>query len=419
MGAAVVALLLAASLSTSGTALAGTSTETPTPTPCPTATPDPLVQQGVNTNAVVSGVGVAPNIECKWELPDMQVGVTDSTYPDGAVQYQLNATTGAHVHDDDMAVVPSVSPACDLPTSGPGAPTMPNGVHNMIQVVPVPQDIPEERHIQLWMAVDHPNGISNITDVFWKIYHPAGDLKIQVHGTKVPKEACDPMLGDSAMVGYMFESAVHTGQISAAAVDDTDYGINAKCLEEEKALYYSSFDLSKHQPCGEYRIEATAIGYGGVTTTLTNYIDVECVFYLKIDFDKVDWGTVTPGLKDVVSGNLIWDVPPDNAPTVRNVGNDGMGLKLIFSPMVGQNWGKIITTFDACFGKTPATLECIDPIAADTCTEFGAGENQVLCSDEDGKLDLSIHPPGILPADTYTGTLTVIGKHVAGMCQPE
>ena len=62
----------------------------------------------------------------------MQVGVTDSTYPDHAIQYQLNATSGAHVHDDDMATVPSTSPACSVTLNGIGQavsePSQPNNV---------------------------------------------------------------------------------------------------------------------------------------------------------------------------------------------------------------------------------------------------------------------------------------------------
>lgn len=453
VGAAAVALLLVAGVQTSGTARAEWSTLTPGPSPTPVATPDPLAQQTVNTNAVISGVGVAPVIECKWELPDMQSGFTDGTFPDGRIQYQLNATpTGAHVHDDDMSpsAGPSLSPACTLP-AGVGAPSMPghmipagtpgagtpsaSAVHKMIQVVPNPQNTPEPRRIQLWMAVDNPNGISAIADVFWKIYHPNGTLKVQVHGTPVPVLGCDPdstgSLGDAAAVGKMFEAAVDTGQLSAAAVNDPARGMVVKCLESEKRIYYNYFDLHKEQACGEYRIDATAVGATGATDTLTNYIDVECVFYLKIDFNTVNWAGIAPGYADVVSGDLVWDVPPDNAPTVRNVGNTGMGLAVLFTPMVGQqNFDKEITTFDACFGKDALHLQCIgrdpDPpappqpwnyIPAGAVTPFDNDPNRVLCSDQDGKLDLSIHPPYGLPADTYLGTLTVIGRLVPDVCE--
>jgi hypothetical protein len=353
----------------------------------------------------------------------MQVGVTDTTYPDPDVQYQLNATTGAHEHDDNMGVVPDGNgslPGIQIPCSGPPASeaSMLQDVHHMIQVAPVPEDDPEERQIQLWLAVDDPN---NVTDVYWDIVHPDGTPKIQVHGTRVPSANCDPTIGDSTMVGKMFEAAVHTGQVSAAAVDDVNKGMLARCLQDVKGIYYSSFELSKEQMCGEYAITATAVSLGG-EDTLRNYIDVPCGFYLRIDFNEVDWGLVNRGVKNVVPGDILWDDPADNTPTVKNVGNSGMGLSLTFSRMVGMVSTKHIDWFDACFGKTPSTLQCIDPIDT-TATGYATAvfdENpaRVLCANEVGKLDLSIHPLVSIPQDTYTGTLTVIGRHVAELCEP-
>ncbi|MEE8443260.1 MAG: hypothetical protein V3S37_05870 [Dehalococcoidia bacterium] len=380
-------------------------------------------EEVVPTSAQVNGGGLPPNIECKWELPDMVSRFADNTFPDANIQYDGTTTPALHLHDDDMETVPDADNATDgaqVPCSGPPdtVATMPGGVHNMIQVRPNPNDLPEERRIQLWAAVDHPNGISNIADVYWKIFHPLGDEKIQVHGTKVDMSECDPTtggLGNSASTGKMMEAAVHTGQLTADAVDDINNGMLAKCLQGGKAIYYASFDLSKHQPCGEYRVEVTAVAVGGQTAKLSNYIDVECVYFLEIDFGSVDWGTITPGLTDIVLGNLFWDSPLGNAPTVRNVGNDGMGLGLTYTPMVGATEGKVITEFDACYGKSPSTLDCYN-MAAGEYTEFGEGADQVLCSNEMGKLDLSIHPPSILPVDSYSGAIDVIGYPVPKIC---
>jgi len=406
---------------------------------CPPSAPG----AAVNTCALVDpGTLPPPNIECKWELPDMQPGVSNPlSYPDTAVQY--GTATNVHQHDDDMTVVPDAdnnpSNGIQIPCSGPpgAVPSMPDGVRSMIQVAPVPEDDPEQRHIQLWMAVDHPNNISNITKVYWRVWEPAPlaglcpdrtaptdgwCVKVeQVDGTKVDKAECNTItgrLGTGTAVGKMFEAAVHTGQVAAAAVDNVDKGMRAKCSEEEKAIYYASFDLSKEQPCGKYKIQATAVGVGGKMDKLTNYLDVLCVFYLRIDFNKVDWGTVTPGLKDIVSGDLLWDKPADNAPTVKNVGNSGMGLGLHFSKMVGVNEKKEITIFDAKFGRSPDTLQEIDPIAASTPVQFDKNRERVLCANEKGKLDLSIHPPVDLPQDLYLGTVDVIGRLVPGICEP-
>ena len=152
----------------------------------------------------------------------------------------------------------------------------------------------------------------------------------------VPAAACDPdsasSLGDAPAVGKMWEAAVHTGQVMAQAVDDPNYGMNALCSENVKGIFYSSFDLSKEQSCGEYRVDATAVSTGGGTSpTLSNYIDVECVTYLKIDFSSVNWGTITPNVKGQVTGNLLWEPANSIHPTVMNVGNDGMGIGVIFS----------------------------------------------------------------------------------------
>jgi len=376
-----------------------------------TAQADPQVP----TSAVVDPSGIAPRIECKWELPDMDSAAT-------GIQY---TTTPGHLHDDEMAVVPDADndPAngtqvpCDLPAGTADPPAMPGGVRHMVQVKPNLEDLPEERRIQLWAAVDHPTGIGSITQVFWEVFHPDGTKKTQVHGTQVPLAECASLGTGTGPDGSMFEAAVHTGQLSAAAVDDPNRGIIAKCQQQEKALWYAEFSLSKDQQCGEYEIRATAVGVGGTTATLSNYLDVPCIWAIAIDFNQVNWGPITPGVTDWVSGDLVWDVPADNRPTVKNIGNDGMGLKLHFSKMVGATFGKEISEFDGCFGRSASTLRCVDPIVASTPADFGTGTDQVLCANEIGKLDLSIHPPFNLPGDTYRGTLDVMGFGVPGLCK--
>ncbi|MFW6174821.1 MAG: hypothetical protein ACOC5K_03505 [Chloroflexota bacterium] len=155
---------------------------------------------------------------------------------------------------------------------------------------------------------------------------------------------------------------------------------------------------------------------GGATQKLDSYIDVTCVFALEADFEGIDWGTVTPGFRDVAAGDLIWDDPPGNAPTLKNIGNDGMGLRLEFTEMVGISEGQVIGRFDAKYGRAPSILKSLDPIMAGDVADFGTEPGQVLCANELGKLDVSIHPPRVLPADSYHGQLTVTGYHVEGEC---
>jgi len=354
-----------------------------------------------------------PTILCKWELPDMQPGTVAMEYPDPSIQY--GTTDDPHQHDDDMATLPQPEFPCAGPPAAP--PSMPDGVTYMMQVRPNPEDQPETRRIQLWAAVGHQNGIDTIDDVYWVVYQPDGTTQVEVHGTKVPSIASDcAALGSSTDTGSMFEAAYHSSQIAAAAIDDSSNGMVATCQQGESAIYYAKFPLSKHQPCGTYEIELHVVS-DGAKAVLTNHIDVLCTYYMQVDFNGVNWGTLAPGVKDTVSGNLVFDgLDSPTTPTVKNVGNSGMGLGIQFSEMLQEGVdlavAKKINQYEACFGKSLSTTQCIDPILASEVTWFDEDPERVLCSNEVGKLDLSIHPPDVLPGGRYAGTVEILARAV-------
>jgi hypothetical protein len=397
----------------------------------------------VDTGATVVPSGAAPEIECKWELPDMQSGFSDSTFPDSMIQYGTSGN--AHMHDDDMAQPPIGSftdAPCERDTGDPNSkPQQNQDAMKMIQVLPNGEDDPEEVWVQLWMAVDQPAAVA---DVKWRIYHPDNSFKVKVHGTRVggPTGAtrsvdCEA-LGSSTQAGNMFEAAVHTGQITADAVDN-DMGLVRLCQENVKGIYYAKFQISKEQPCGKYWVEGMAVANGGATATLNNYIDVICFYMLEIDFDDIDWGDITQGVMKVVGGDLNFD-PTDSAfPTVKNTGNHGMGVGVLFSemvevvqaggPPVPGAAGNGINEFDACFGigAGAGVLQCIGdvldsngqpvaPILSGDSTLFDDNPNRVLCSNQVGKLDLSIHPPQNISSGIYEGTVTVLARFVHIPC---
>jgi hypothetical protein len=370
------------------------------------------------TKAKVSSEGVPPVIECKWELPDMANGDLAGRDPYPDITFEYGTAANIHEHDDSPLGPTPLNP-CSLPAA-PGTPTMANGATGMMTITANPGDLPELRRFQVWMAVDHPNGIGAISDVYWDIFHPDGTPKTQVHGIKVPLADC-ASLGSSTAAGTMFEAAVHTGQLSAAAVDDINRGMVAKCHEQEKAIYYAEWTVSKEQPCGSYQVVAHAVSNATQAPTLTNYFNVVCFFSGQIDFAALDWGTISPGITDVVSGDLIWDIPPDNAPTVRNVGNIGLEPAVRFQQMCSTTLPipKCIDQFDVAFGRSPAVLQYIDPVFANTWVDFDDTRERVLCADELGKMDFSIHPPSTLPADAYEGTIDIIFQAVRGVCRTD
>lgn len=351
----------------------------------------------VPASAGVTSDGAAPIIECKWELPDVD------SFASG-IQYG---------QDDDPFIDPGYP--CDRLNELGAKPMQADGAYNVIQVVPNAEDQPEAQTIQNWVAVEHPNGVDEIDDVFWKIFHPDGSFKIQIHGTKVAVADLDS-LGGPHVAGTMFGAAYETGQVSDDAITATDWGMIDLVRQRQKDLWYAEWDIHKHQLCGLYTVEVTAVA-NGVTSTLTNTLDIRCFYNLEIDFDQVDWGTITPGGNKVLPGDTNFG--SSAYPTVKNTGNSGMQVGVRFSKLlqVDVPGPKEITVFDAAFGKNAGVLEWIDPIDAETDRWFNnTSLNQVLCANEVGKLDLSIHPPSVIPAGAYAGTVTVLAQWAPGLC---
>jgi hypothetical protein len=413
-----------------------------------------LAQTDVPTSAVVStgaggsGAGVAPNIECKWELPDVDSSVTGIQYgPD-------DSSAGPTLANGSTATTPCVN--------GPaGRPVQADGLRHMIQVNPNPHDQPEQRRIETWVAIDPPTDGSGISTAFdavaWNIYHPDGTLKIEIYGTWVAggtnsiggtivnkRDLCASVLGSSgAATGTMLGAAQSTGQVSSGAAGSLTDGVSLRYwCTQSKQFWRSEFKLSKHQPCGEYRVVVTVKNSLGATKSLTNYFDVNCVQILELDFDSVDFGAITAGFGKIIDGNVIWERPPGGAappigPTVRNNGNSGMSVRVTFSDMcVGYNPATNscptgvdrISSFDACLAvataynssgngtATPAP-NCKDPIASNTPTSLSDGTiRTTLCANRLAKLDLSIHPQSGIAAGAYTGKLTVASVAVPGIC---
>jgi len=365
----------------------------------------------IDTGATIGGGTYVPEILCKWELPDM-----DRDKNTGMQYIKNNAS-------DDSSASPAESPCSgNLATAF----NYDQGV-NVIQVEANPEDLPTERMIELWAAVVGPNGTA-VTEVIWKIYHPDGSFKWQEHGTRQDDPENGP-LGPWATVGAgntydltsngMWAAALRTGQIASATIAGQT-GLIAMENQGELELWRGSFDLSKHQPCGPYRVEAYATSYTGDTTeAVVNYIDVVCFVELETDFTSVDWGQITPGSSKVVAGDVDWTTP--QFPTVRNTGSGAMTLSIAFAEMTldgdqDPNSTKIIDEFDAYFGLNASNLYGSDSIfAGPEGFDFGRGYYQTLCANEMGKLDLSVHPKAVgLIAGHYSGSVTLVASRFAG-----
>jgi hypothetical protein len=408
----------------------------------------------VPEQATVSGGDSMPRIECGWALPDENAsgGAETSNSNTSAPNYTgPNGTdtppslSGPDAFEyytaapfDDSAQTPtdsagnSVTP-CQLGYTGspnPGSPTQANGDMHMIQVLPNADDQPAQRRIELWSAVDDTQGVSNIAKVYWDVYHGDGSLKVEVQG--VQDTTCFGPYGTSTTNDPMFTAAVGTGQLANSAVNDPNNGIIALCNEGVKQLWHNAFTVSKDQPNGQYKVVETAVDKSGSSVQLTYFIDIIPFFDLAIDFNNVNYGTISANQSSTVAGDVVWNPPNDTRPSVTNRGNSGEQIGLIWSPMIGAAYGKCINNFDASLGTygpsgespalNPALLQKITGTAVCPSTSPGANSptvwfngsgSQLICPNDIAKLDLSIDPElstGAVPADNYSGTVTVVAK---------
>lgn len=385
---------IAALSTTERTTTAAASTQAPSSTASPTSTP-----------------GIPPRLECLWALPDMNSSVA-------GIQYDTQPATGSH--DDDAQAVPDrdndASNGVQEPCAGPpgAAASQPDGVRHLMQVVPNLEDQPERRRVQLWSSIDVTESVGEPA-VFWYVYYPDGSAAGGVASTRVLVDDCG-LLGGPLAGGSMFAAAIANGEVGTPAVLDPDLGMIARCQRHQTRLFHGEFELSKDQPCGEYTVSVAAVSSDGAVSVLTGSFDVLCTIALRVDFNMVDWGSLTPGNAKTIYGDDVFEPPASAAPTVKNVGNDGMGFKLRFGPMIGASTGATIDMFGACFGRAGSPLQCIDPIAVNTLKTFDPVSPQTLCANETGEADLSIHPPSDALTDVYRGVLTIIGYHVPGLC---
>ncbi len=342
--------------------------------------------------AVPEEEAASPLLLCSWQLPDMDLD------PGTGTQY-----TNAAGESDDAATSAGNPCAGLQPAQGGGA--------HGAQVIANPGDLPGERTVELWSALDLPEGVNTPINAYWDVFYPDGNFKSRVPASR-PGVCAD--LGGSAdapgaVPGSMLAAAIQTGQIDATAVQ----ALVHRCTQGAGAFALGSISISASEPCGAYRVEAHA-ATASSSTRVTSLLDVGCFQYLGLDVESIDWGEIEPGKADHIVGDLSTDTGA--APTVGNAGSGGAEIGLDFAPMTrvddaGEQIGTtVIDRFSAAFGVDTDAMEALPDIPAETEAWFGASEWQTLCSGEHGRLDLGLQPPTDLIGGAYEGGITVLTR---------
>jgi len=90
--------------------------------------------------------------------------------------------------------------------------------------------------------------------------------------------------------------------------------------------YEATLHLNCTTPDGSYTVEVTATDKGPLTGTNTSTFTVGITCALEIDFSSINFGAINPGGSSTVAGDDDMGTP--DAPTIKNIGNGNMDVKM-------------------------------------------------------------------------------------------
>jgi hypothetical protein len=423
----------------------------------PTVGQTPSNESGtVSVNATISGGGTDPTIECGWVLGDhnpkggaetqqyafaIGANVGPSTGPNFTQPVQgkgystgptpptfsNNVATGsAFVYGQDITPGNTSAP-CTSPGTAGSQPSMfsstqdtstnswSNPVSTGITINPNVFDNPAPRRVELWSAVD------GASTVIYDVFYPDGkeDVElgaVEIGGSQSTGAQCSPSNSTyGSLLTNMFAAAGpgEDNEISGNAITNSSgTGIQDLCQEGQKGLWHQAFTISKDDPNGKYVVEIRASNTSGGQSVAWESFVVDPVFSLAIDFSSLNFTNNGTGQYEV-TGDTVFG---SGGPTVTNGGNSGeqVGVnftQLTFTPEGGGS-SYYISNFNANLGYNASDiLGTPVSVPAGTTTFIPssgtASGAQLVCPNDDSKLDLSVEPPAGTPAGTYTGTMTV------------
>jgi hypothetical protein len=263
-----------------------------------------------------------------------------------------------------------------------------------------------DKVVKFYVVLGDPNTVDDIASVDVTVFYPDGTEKFQLRAirgtwTLIPWDGLIDMDGDCAG-----DTAVADAMADLDAQGRIAYGPGQTLdtvlydLEKGKQLLIELVgSMDYHQPSADYTVEAKGTDKGGNTGEgLTNTFFYMSIVALKIDFDRIDFGTLNIDDWNIVYGDA--DMATPNRPTVQNIGNDPARLVVHATPLTGAVMGK--------------TIEDFDVMLLDTRVEFKACEDTEIPVDlppcTPTQIDFSVHPPYGTPQDDYSGKmhLTII-----------
>jgi hypothetical protein len=305
----------------------------------------------VNTSVVMAvGGGNAPSVLAKWETEPVAASL-ESGDPTNAI---------------------------------PGSQFLPPAAFNV------------NKSLNYYAVVTDPENNGNLQMVYADVYHPDGTFKYQIHFTQMTKAEGIAVFNAATPIGLL--------QIAPGANGNAPYILN-ELGKETAAVWVGSADIHYCQMDGLYSVGVRGIDRNQNPSAWLNntflYVPVTAAEY---DFTAVNYGSVSMGSPVWRAGDVFF-VTGDGKPTVRNVGNTKLNIKVNQSDM---GFGKDVNgvwnvMFDARLGHTssePLYEPFTDHVLLDTLDRSHTDE-----------LDFSIHV--LKGFDSHSGTMTLSTVYTA------
>jgi len=281
----------------------------------------------------------------------------------------------------------------------PGCPSLESGdpTHCTLgsQFMP-PATFQGAKSLNYYAVVMDEEDNGNVQMTYADVYHPDGTFKYQIHFTKLPKADGIAAFNAATPIGLL---KLGDCSVDDAAVLDAAAVLN-ELNKETAAVWMGTAEIHYCQMDGNYRVDVRTVDNNqNPSAYLTNTFYYVPVTAAEYDFTAVSYGSVSMGAPAVWrAGDTLFSTG-DGKPTVRNVGNTRLNIKINQTDM---GFGKEVTgvwnvNFDARLGHTssePLYDPFTDHVLQDTLDRSHTDE-----------LDFSIHV--IKGFDSHSGTMTL------------
>ena len=236
----------------------------------------------------------------------------------------------------------------------------------------------EDMNYEVCAIATDPNGADDIVGVYADIYYPTDR---PMHISDDPDEIDNPSGGCGAFIEentlieltkeegiQLFCNDIRTDNENLP-VFTSGYDYDEICgptgeLEKETAFVYcDGKTLTWEDPAGDYKVRVFAQDTAGNSSAvLENHYEYLPFTGYEVDFSEVDYGEVLLNVHKRISGDRDFNPSDSDRPTVRNIGNTRLNMKVAQDDMnLGQTSGEWNVEYDARVGNNESDWSIYDP----------------------------------------------------------